>query len=176
LAHFRKGALEVGGALPDRLALAVLGAKPPSSWGRIREKLQSNPWFDPAAEIDGTSLRVTTQAGAFKGFGGLFSKPPVVQAASDHFVVKSGDEFWLLTADAFGSTFHRSTADEFRNAKENTTPANLKIKGARVSYKGESFEFTELGDFTSYSANASTLAITSRFTHSVILAALPRTN
>jgi hypothetical protein len=175
LAHFRQSALEAGSTLPDRLALAVVGARAESSWAAVRDKLRTNPWFNPAAENDASGLfRVVAQAGAFKGFGGLFSEPPIVRGAGDHFLVKSGGEFWLLTADAFGATLHRAGVEEFQNARGEEAPSDLKVKGARLAYKKDTIEFPELGEFTSFAANATTVAITSRFTHSIILAALPQ--
>jgi len=77
----------------------------------------------------------------------------------------------LLTADLFGATFHRAAKDEFDSAKRERRKA-LQMSGARVVFNGEKFELPELGEFTSAAANAHTLALTGRFTHAVVLAAL----
>src|SRR5262249_1631555 len=117
--------------------------------------------------------RIVAQAGAFRGFGGLFIEPPSVAATGSHFLARSGGECWLLTADAFGATFHRATVGEFEAASpESRMPVGLHFDGSRVAIDGARFEFPAIGEFTSAAANSTTLAITSRFTHSVVLVAL----
>ncbi|PYJ81353.1 MAG: hypothetical protein DME22_21320, partial [Verrucomicrobia bacterium] len=114
LAHLRSGAIAAADALPEPMALAAFGAKSGSSWAGVRERLLANPWFDPASEPKPSStLRVVTQAGSFKGFGGLFIEPPLVVSSGEHFLVRSESECWLLTADVFGATFHRASIKEF---------------------------------------------------------------
>jgi hypothetical protein len=79
----------------------------------------------------------------------------------------------LLTADAFGFTFHRATLDEFEAAsRARRLPEGLKISGARVELDGARYEFPGLGEFASVAANATTLAFTTAFTHSIVLVAL----
>ena len=113
LAHFRASALAAADALPNSLALAAVGAPASGEWSEVRKRLLADPWFDPATPAVATAqtkrLRVMTQAGAFRGFGGLFPEPPRVAGTGDHFLVRSGEECWLLTADLFGATFHRSS-------------------------------------------------------------------
>ena len=175
LAHFRKAALTAADALAEALALAAVGAKSKTSWPVEREKLLRNPWHDPSDRQDNsTGLRVVAQVGAFRGFGGLLVEPPVVVAADEHFLVRSGGDCWLLTADLFGATFHRAAPSEYDEAKrQHSLPPTLKLNGARIILDGQPFEFPALGEFTSVAANVTTLAMTGRFTHSVVLAALP---
>jgi hypothetical protein len=174
LAHFRDGALALSDVLPETLALAALNAKPKGTWAELRGLLSANPWFDPARNSEAPPLpRVVAQAGAFRGFGGLFLEPPSVAASGAHFLARSGGECWLLTADAFGSTFHRATMGEFEAAsREPRLPAGLEVNGSRVVLNGAKFEVPALGEFTSVAANGTTLALTSRLTHSVVLVAL----
>ena len=177
-AHFRAGALAAATALPETLALAALGASPGLSWAQLRERLQTNPWFDPAtdsavAEKEGKALRVVAQPGSFRGYGGLFVQPPLVASAGNDFLARSDNACWLLTADVFGATFHRASLDDFEVAsREQRLPPGLQVKGTRVVLNGKRVEFPELGDFTSAAANSTTLALTSRFTHSIMLVAL----
>jgi hypothetical protein len=174
LAHFRKGALAAANALPEPLALAAVGAKLKTGWTVEREKLRRNPWHDPAEEKNHSGLRVVAQAGAFRGFGGLFVKPPEVAAAGEHFLVRSGEDCWLLTADLFGATFHRATRNEFEAAQRQQRPLpGLHLSGTRVIWNGQRLEFPALGEFTSSAVNDATLALTGRLTHSIALVALP---
>lgn len=174
LAHLRIGAIAAADALPEALSLAALDAKSEHTWLGVREKLLANPWFDPASEPSSSSgLRVVAQAGSFKGFGGQFIQPPRVASSGDHFLVRSENECWLLMADVFGATFHPATTTEFEASQSaGRLPANLRINGSHVLFDGGRFEFPALGEFTSAAANETTLAITSRFTHSIILVAL----
>ncbi len=174
LAHFREGALAVGDLLPETLALAAVNAKPGLRWAEVRQRLLACPWFDPASDSETPAApRIVAQAGAFRGFGGLFVEPPTVAATGRHFLARSGEECWLLTADAFGSTFHRATIGEFEAAsRESRMPDGLQVNGSRVVVDGARFEVPAFGEFTSAAANSTTLAVTSRFTHSVVLVAL----
>lgn len=165
LAHLRSGVIAAADGLPEALALVAVGAKT-GSWANVREQLLANPWFDPAS---GSSVaRVVAQAGSFKGFGGLFIEPPIVASSGEHFLVRSDSECWLLTADIFGATFHRASSKEFA-AK---FPSGLQLKESRVAFNGENFELPAIGELTSAAANGTTLALTSRLTHSITLVAL----
>ena len=126
-----------------------------------------------AATKKGTALHVVAQSGSFRGYGGLFVEPPQVALGGEHFLARSDNGCWLLTADLFGSTFHRASIDEFEVAsRERFLPPGLEVKGNRVVLNGERIESAGMGDFTSAAANSTTLALTSQLTHSIILVAL----
>ncbi len=175
LPHLRAGALEVAGSLPESLALAAVEAGPGAIWNDVRAKLLAQPWFDPSRGSAGASasMRVVAQAGTFKGFGGLFIEPPSVVSAGDHFLVRSDRECWLLTADLYGATFHRASIEEFAEAERGRRgPPRWRFHGSRVECDGVRFESPILGEIAGVAANATTLAITTRLTHSVVLVAL----
>ena len=178
LAHFRGGAIAAADNLPASLALSAVGASANGDWLQIRKRLLADPWYDPGAPIasgngETNRVRVMAQAGAFRGFGGVFVEPPRVASDGEYFLVRSGDETWLLTADVFGATFHRSTPAEFDSAsKKAKLPAGLRVAGSKLTWKDQPFEIAGLGRFTSSAANETTLALTSELTHSVILLAL----
>lgn len=178
LAHFRQGAIAAADNLPTPLALAAVGASAQVDWSEIKKRLLADPWFNPGDTVlKGSSktnrVQVMAQAGAFRGFGGVFVEPPRVVSSGDHFLVRSGDESWLLTADIFGATFHRSSPDEFEAAaKKPNLAAGLSVSDSKITWKDERFEIPGLGKFTSSAANDTTLALTSELTHSVTLVAL----
>jgi hypothetical protein len=178
LAHFRQGAIAAADSLPAPLALAAVGAPANGNWPEVRKRLLADPWYNPSAAASTGNgqagrIQVMAQAGAFRGFGGVFVEPPQAASAGEHFLVRSGEESWLLTADVFGATFHRSNLAEFELAAKTTKlPKDLRVSDSKLSWKDERFEIASLGKFTSSAANETTLALTSELTHSVILVAL----
>jgi hypothetical protein len=173
IAHFRSGAMAQADALPEELALAALGVNNSAHWADLRRQMQENPWFDPADKPIPAGLRVIAQAGAFRGFGGLFAEPPLVAPSGEHFLVRSGDGCWLLTADVFGATFHRAPIEEFEAARKRPPlPPGFQLGGASLSVNGARLDLASLGNITSAAATHSTFAATSAFTHAVVLVAL----
>jgi hypothetical protein len=171
LAHFRNGAIAAADTLPEALALAAVGAPAKTGWLVERENLRRNPWRDPAKKAQSSgALGIVAEAGAFRGFGGLFVEPPEVASCDDGFLARSGSDYWLLTADLFGSTFHRATASEFDAARQKPSAA-VTARGARVDWAGQRLQLSGLGEITSVAANDVTLAVTARLTHAIILAA-----
>lgn len=114
LAHYRAGALAAADALPERLALAALGAS--GSWTEVRAALAADRWWTP----DGSAASI--RFGGFTGFGGPFAAPPDVRPGPDGFVVRAGERTGLIVADAFGATLHPASADEFDRA-QSASPA-----------------------------------------------------
>ncbi|HEX3625894.1 MAG TPA: hypothetical protein VH280_10765 [Verrucomicrobiae bacterium] len=174
LAHFRNGALAAADALPESLVLTILGAKIRTPWPAMREQFLASPWFNPGNETKPSSaVRAVAQVGTFKGYGGLFIEPPTVTASGEQLFARSDSEYWLLTADIFGATFHRSSVKEFETANQTPKlPHGLEVKGSRIAVAGERLDFPELGEIASAAANTHTLAITSRLTHAITLIAL----
>lgn len=170
LAHFREGALQLADTLPPELVLKALGVAESRPWPEIRDRLLSDPWFNPATPTDSPAFRVVGQAGTFRGLGGLFMEPPLVRANSSHFIVKSAEACWILTADVFGATFHRGTAEEF--ASGSTTGPDLEAKGSQVRWKENWYEIPFGNGISSCGATATTVALTSEMSHSVLLLAL----
>ncbi|MGV3662774.1 MAG: hypothetical protein ACO1TE_21500 [Prosthecobacter sp.] len=152
LAHYRESALAQARGLPAALAQAVLQA-PDSAWPDLHAQLSADPWHMPG-EVPQAGHEVL-RAGAFSGFGGLFATPPQVIAANDQIFVRSGDDVWLLMADAFGATFHRATQEEFSQG--------TKAESADVDVPGD------IGMLTSSARTRSTVAVTGTLTHAVIL-------
>jgi hypothetical protein len=178
LPHFRQGALGAANGLPPSLVLAVLGAAKSASWPDIQRRLAIDPWFDPCAAQPKSNEQnnrpcVTLHAGVFRGFGGLFLEPPRVAASGEHFLVRSVSECWLLTADIFGATFHRTSEVEFDAAARSTKPpTDLRIDDSKLHWQNKKLDISVPGKLTSVAANETTLALTTDSTHAVILIAL----
>jgi hypothetical protein len=175
LAHFRQGAIAAAHSLREDLVLAVMGANSGCKWPELKQRLLEDPWFDPAAKEQGSNFRIAAQVGSFRGFGGLFVEPPRVVPGGEHFLVQSGDSCWLLTADAFGATFHRASQQEFDQAgRSPALPREVRLDKSRVVSRGVSWTLPPIGEITSAAANQTTLAMTTRLSHTILLVALPR--
>jgi hypothetical protein len=154
LPHFRESALREAGQLPEPLALMALHAPPGLAWAEVRDAHRANRWWSPQPqrrEVHRRGLRI----GAFTGFGGTFSQPPSVRACQEGFLVRSGDRFSLLVADAYGAVLLPATAREYADA-------DIVIGGLRIAS-----ELPE--DGLSLAGNGHTVAVTSPYTHSIRL-------
>lgn len=185
LAHYRESALAVADLLPPVLALAALTVpegqddEPGSSqtagealavWPEIRQRLQNGRWTrglgnngrNHSSRNDLAAPRLMRRTGAFRGFGGLFPEPPRLVVAQDQLYVRSGNDGWLLTADAFGATFHRATPEELAAARPQIpqVPASVDVPA-------------DIGPVTSVARLDHTVAITGALTHAVLLYAVP---
>jgi hypothetical protein len=165
LAHYRDGALAAADHLLPAVALRLLDAPAGAAWPEVCARLRKERWWDPAQETAAEPLRVVRSAGTFRGFGGLFIEPPTVAAIGGQIFVRSGDSHWLVTADAFGATFHRADAAEFEAAAREKRPPPLGLAGAMR-------DLPALGKVTSTAETADTVAVTGTLTHSITLLAI----
>ncbi len=175
MAHFRDSALAAADKLPESLALAAIQT-PGARWSQVRDHLKADPWYDPATPNDMSAMpRIVARAGAFRGFGGLFTEPPTVAMADGQLLVRGGSECWLLTADAFGATFHRVAPEEFERAgTPSALPEGVSVHGATTLIRGTDLRLpSEFDEVTSACASRTTLALTSARTHAILLVALP---
>jgi hypothetical protein len=142
----------------------------------VRARLADDPWFLPSlAAGDETERTIVHAVGAFRGFGGVFSRPPRIARRAAQLIVTSGDEAWLLTADAFGATFHRAggegRAATSAAAPAPTLPSDVRVADGALTLRGHTFAAPVCGEVTSVSDDPTTLAITSSLSHSVALVA-----
>lgn len=169
LAHLRPGALEVARGLPAALLPALFGTKTIDAAALSR--LGADPWFDPRRPIAGP--RVVREVGIFRGFGGEFLSPPRVAGSDDGWLVESAGEYWLLTADAFGATFHRADAHEWSAARRDPgLPRGAALVGDTLNVGSTRVELPLAGPVTSTAVAGAGLALTLAHTFSITLVAL----
>ena len=173
LSHFRSGALDLCKKTPEplvRIALGLPGMEKPPPLNEILSKMDADVWLHPgrAGKMSGQqNLKIVSRVGAFRGFGGLFRKPPLVGCSDGHFIVKEDNTYWLLTADVFGATFH-----QVDGVSETESRSSIKIeRDGRVRLGGLTGQFEELSDFTSAVSIGSTLAVTTSLSFAVCLVA-----
>lgn len=163
-AHYRTGALAAADALPEKLALAAVGASSQHVWKDIRDQLHQDPWWSPTL-----STEHSWKVGAFSGFGGTFSEPPQLRAAPQGFWVKSGMRFSLLLADAWGALLLPATVEEFES-----TPLPLKtspavLKGHRLIFPSRTLDLDLPPEGLALVCNEDTAAVVSPYSHTISL-------
>jgi hypothetical protein len=178
MAHYRQTALEASRKLDQDWARAALGLHPSdrkTPIGEIIDRLQQDPWLNPA-QLEGEArpreLKIVAAVGGFRGFGGVFLTPPDVVRVENQFVVFDTQGEWFLHADVFGTTFLRTDSRK-TNAKPSSNTGDFQIdpKG-RVTRGKERKDFPELAGSESWAADDSTLAVTIPLSHKVFLVAM----
>jgi hypothetical protein len=137
-AHLRESALATADQLPDELRLRAVGITPGSLAETTYSRLRADRWFvaDPylGANEAGT---IVMRVGSFRGMGGKFRVPPVLNARSGAptdsdalAIVTCESESWFIQADANGATLHRASpplasdsfADGLTSSPERSVP------------------------------------------------------
>jgi hypothetical protein len=95
--------------------------------------------------------------------------------ADERLFVRAGTQCWLLTADAFGATFHRATHEEFERGRgRSALPAGVAVRGTALIVHGSTVDLPDVfGQVGSACASRTTLALTSPYAHAIALVALP---
>lgn len=172
LAHYRESALEAALSLPADVAARALGVGPTrADTHRLLEDLHADRWLDPSvAPAPAPSLKLMARAGAFRGFGGLFRRPPIIRTADDQLYAIDGDTTWLLCADVFGATFHRVGPI---NPSKAASPFALDGDG-NVRRGRDSRRMAVLANASSWAATEDLLAVTLPTSHQIFLVAHTR--
>lgn len=163
-AHYRQGAIAAADGLPEALALAAFRCADAGSWQLARASLASDPWWRAEADPDGVSTHVT---GSFAGFGGLFTTPPRLAAAESCFVVQSGERAFLLIADAYGVVLLPA------GEADAGAVANLPylVEGDDLLVGRQRIALALPPEGLALCATASTIALSSPYTHAIQLVA-----
>jgi hypothetical protein len=173
LAHYRLQALAICPSLPTPVARLALGLPIDSTQpiDSLVSRLQTDPWYRPTSDAQplAPQIKIVARVGAFRGFGGLFLVPPIVEPAGEGFLVTDGEGTWLLSADAFGATFQRIA----RPVSQPPTDTPFKLgRSGKVSAGKRDATFTELEGATSSAGNAHTLAVSVPYSHAIYLVAI----
>jgi len=172
-AHFRKAALKAATTLPEDLAVDLLGVDKKISLSLLLQNLESNPWWLLQLQSTNEQL-IQKEVGAFSGFGGHFSAPPHVRVNDDGFVVKSGDRYNILIADAYGAVFLPASEDEFNAASsflnESQKNALPVLQGSRVASGSKVIELNLPPNGLELTFNEHTVALTSPYSFMITLA------
>lgn len=174
LAQFRQGALAVTRTLPPEIALAALGVPgaDPSNFSGLIDQLEADPWLAPQEVLQpppSRQLRLVSRPGAFRGFGGLFVRPPQVLSVGADLYVTDGQDAFSLHADRFGAVFQR--VPQLPKPNPGTSRYTL-MNGVVHAADGQQAAFPLFGSFASCAATDHVLAVTIPQSHSVFLIAV----
>lgn len=178
LAHFRPSALETCRRLGPEVAPVALGLAPGVSvhnLDALLDALAADPWVDPARQATKggpKSLQLVATVGGFRGFGGIFRRPPEVVCLEEQFYLRDAEDCWVFAADRFGATFHRTPIPNGSGKRPARQQAFQIDSRGKVTHGGYSQTFPHLAEFQSFAANATTLAVTTPLSHKVFLVAL----
>jgi hypothetical protein len=174
MVRFRASALEIVERLPPQLAAQSLGLDAQSSADaltRVIGRLRADVWLtaEQAAQLSDPprTLRIVGRVGDFRGFGGVFLRPPSVGCLGQSLFVSDGSGTWELLADAYGSELRRTSQSV---ATKTDSAVQISAEG-QVRWESEPVIFSELSGPQSYCAAGRTLAVTLTTSHHVYLLA-----
>lgn len=170
-AHFRLGAIAAADGLPEMLALAAMRVTDGTPWQQVRAALLRDPWWRAAGDVDAVDVR---KIGAFAGFGGAFAAPPLVRATDGEnpcFVVRSGESAFWLHADAHGAMLLPAQAAHFDTAAEASASAMYAVRDGQLVVGAQAVTLDVPAENLALCMTGSTLAISSPYTHAIVLVA-----
>ena len=176
MAQYRQGALAIARQMDAPLAAGALGLPANTDAAALRaalDRLAANPWITPSEALSGAGdpkrLRLVRRAGAFRGFGGPFLRPPVAAYADGQWLASDGETTFGLIADVFGEHFYRL---------DQPAPAVTRaLKTVSISAAGDlrwgstATRWEPLTACTSLATDEVTLAVTVPTSHHVFLLA-----
>jgi hypothetical protein len=163
LAHYRNGALAAADQLPTELAELALEIPSTHSWARLRAPLNASCW--PSECVDTTGL--LAKVGAFRGLGGVFVEPPTLATRDGELIARSGGDAWVICADLFGATLHRT--QDFGDPAGTACEEPVLILGDFIILPSQAVELGAAAPVTSVVQQGNTLAITTKNSHAIWL-------
>lgn len=174
MVHYREGALDAADRISPQLALAAIGTDSIRSWVDVREQFKRDRWWSPDPVTNARAAK-GFEAGAFTGFGGMFSLPPEIRAGADGFWIRSANRYAFLAADVHGAILQAATQEEFENAPQSDlepgppplpTNEGLKTNGRLIAVP---FPAKDLA----VARNRHSIAIASPYSYSVLVIPKP---
>jgi hypothetical protein len=140
---------------------------------KIFDRLLADPWAAATDAETPAPLKLAALAGAFRGFGGEFMRPPKAWSAAQTLYVSDGENTWQLVSDRYGCLLTRVD-----NApKPDPAPADTHIlANGMVTWGKDRVNEPSLSSASSWACNGQTLAATSANSHHVFLFAKTTAN
>ena len=173
--QYRDPALKLAGSLPLPVSAALLSLDPHIQLATMQKTLEAlsvNRWLTAPAAAAGANLgriRVAGQAGKFRGFGGVFIRPPIVKNHGSHLLATDGEVVVRLIADAYGTMIRRVDVAPFIAEKLNA-PFQLSSDGELI-WDGVTIKLPQLAGWSSAAFDGQTLAVSLPTSHHLFLVA-----
>ena len=116
-AHIRKAALEAASMLPIDIASLAIGCPKNGSVTKTLAALAADIWWTPDRQVMSRGHTV----GGFVGLGGSFKTPPEIGAVEGGFLMRSDDQYFHLSVDAFGAIIRSVQAEDWSEADAGAT-------------------------------------------------------
>jgi hypothetical protein len=175
MAQYRAGALDTAAKLAPPLAATALGLPQNTAADVVRRAiatLKTDPWLTSVAALEqresSSPIRFVAQAGAFRGFGGPFIRPPTVSNGASGIFASDGDGVWQLLADAYGTVFVRADP---RSMSPSGSSDPTVARSGEVRWGAERVRIAGLAHALSFAGDDHTLAVTLPTSHHVFLLA-----
>jgi hypothetical protein len=177
MAQLREGALERLERLPADLAASCMNeteahdgeanAIDESAWQATLERLRRDRWSDISESQSSLMPVLAKYVGAFRGFGGSFTRPPIVFLHQTRLMVTDQTTVWRLFADAYGWHLQRQgNADEFalpdlQPSKRAAVTDAEPVFGSdgHLRWNGHEQRFAYLAGASSHAFDGQTLAV-----------------
>ena len=174
MAQYRLGALETAGRLPTELSCKLMDLPPDTNQSQIENVVNTllhDAWQTPKRVLSGEStptIQCVATVGAFRGFDGVFRRPPTVSCSDIGLCVTDGSDHWDLIADLYGSVLNRIHP---RNPQAPVNGSPTVFANGQVTWGNDEAQFPMLAKPTSRAFDGNTLAVTIASSHHVFLLA-----
>lgn len=167
LAHAREAALAAWETLPEPLARQSLGWPPELSRALVRQHY-ADPFCVSSTAGTPATLILLTSVGGFRGFGGVFLRPPRVWVSGGHLLAGDGERAYCIHADCFGCTLRGAL--HWEPPAETGTPVAIDATGS-IRFRGLTAHFPTLAGHSGYAALPHLVAVVFPQSHRVALVA-----
>ncbi len=175
-AQFRQSALDLCQSMRadslvllfgDRVDWTVANAKK-----EALTRMNSDPWWNANKLAEDRSLKLVNRIDGYRGFGGHFQAPPIVQLQGTDFAISDGHRWWRLYADCYGHNLQRfDYKNEDFEPLEIRPPWKCKLDGSPIECDSEELIPPDWKSARSVAANPTTLVYTTPFSHQLMLVA-----
>jgi hypothetical protein len=157
LAVLRSSALSTAREVSPEVLTTILGTSDVDG-------LVADPWFSTG---ESRRLQVVRRVGRFRGFGGTFTRPPLVFTSGGQWHATDGQETWRVHADRFGTGVRRVV----KATRDEPGKSLTLSKSGDVQYGKDSLNVPELAGASSWASVDNTLAATTPWTHAITFVA-----
>lgn len=178
LAHYRDSALDLIKKFQPPVQRIILGIPEivaGNELASVLNSLEGDPWFHPQdhplpAGGAARHLEMVSSAGGFRGFGGPFISPPLVETVEGRIVAYDGKLSFIISADIYGTTLTKVDPSLLAGGGP-VCRGTINSAGA-AEFGGLKGDFHELAGASSFACSTFTMAVTIPESHHLFLIAV----